>query len=416
MSDRPSQTHLASRSLDVTFSRFGRATSVGAAKSPCRASACGVARPPRWPRAPAWRPVGQPLPRHSAWRGNPAAPPRLARQGRFQGPRGPSSFFFLLSFPPPAARSSATAHRCATIASRNPAVLARKSGGNRSPPSREVIYTFVSCNVMMVCLVRWFHGGVVKENGEFENMKDVTRMFEVAPCLHEIVEYARSHFSCGVDDEISLKGRVDCGRGRAAYALVDLKSDVEWDQFKRLVEQSSVPYLDVVVTSRKTASREGGRELVAQLGTQESTISQLGIGVIQQEQLQSKGTEFADDSDSETFSFDETEPGTAHDYFPNDVFEREEAKEDDDDDDISEGSDGGDDNDGMAHPRFPLLELEYDDTHRAHMIADQNMVLPWLRTRVHAPMHWDSRYAPFVRTKRYTETPDTLIFVVVVPD
>nr|CAB3451772.1 unnamed protein product [Digitaria exilis] len=50
--------------------------------------------------------------------------------------------------------------------------------------------------------------------------------------------------------------------------------------------------------------------------------------------------------------------------------------------------------DRMAHPRFPLLELEYDDTHRAHMIADQNMVLPWLRTRVHAPMHWDSRYAP----------------------
>ncbi|KAF8724218.1 hypothetical protein HU200_021239 [Digitaria exilis] len=154
-------------------------------------------------------------------------------------------------------------------------------------------------------------------------MKDVMRMFEVAPFLHEIVECARSHFSCGVDDEISLKGRIDCGRGRAAYTLVDLKTDVEWDQFKRLVEQSSVPYLDVVVTSQKTT----------------------GIGVIQQEQLQSKGTEFADDSDSETFIFDETEPGTAHDYFPNDVFEREEAEEDDDDD-ISEGSDGGDDNDG----------------------------------------------------------------------
>ncbi|KAF8780675.1 hypothetical protein HU200_001278 [Digitaria exilis] len=157
-------------------------------------------------------------------------------------------------------------------------------------------------------------------------MKDVTRMFEVAPCLHEIVECAQSHFSCGVDDEISLKGCVDCGRGRAVYALVDLKTDVEWDQFKRLVEQASVPYLDVVVTSRKTAGREGGRELVPQLGTQESTISQLGIGVIQQEQMQSKGTECADDSDSETFSFDEIEPDTAHDYFPNDVFEMEEAE------------------------------------------------------------------------------------------
>ncbi|KAF8696191.1 hypothetical protein HU200_037087 [Digitaria exilis] len=105
-------------------------------------------------------------------------------------------------------------------------------------------------------------------------------MFEVAPCLHEIVECARSHFSCGVDDEISLKGRVDCGRGRAAYALVDLKTDVEWDQFKRLVEQASVPYLDVVVTSRKTAGREGDRELVPQLGVhlpkaEERAVNQL---------------------------------------------------------------------------------------------------------------------------------------------
>ncbi|KAF8754043.1 hypothetical protein HU200_011513 [Digitaria exilis] len=173
-------------------------------------------------------------------------------------------------------------------------------------------------------------------------MKDVTRMFEVAPCLHEIVECARSHFSCGVDDEISLKGRVDCGRGRAAYALVDLKTDVEWDQFKRLVEQASVPYLDVVITSRKTAGREGG------------------IGVIQQEQMQSKGTECADDSDSETFSFDEIKLGTAHDYFPSDVFEMEEAEQDDDD--ISEGSDGGDDNDGYDNDGYESEgeELERD--------------------------------------------------------
>ncbi|KAF8694050.1 hypothetical protein HU200_038502 [Digitaria exilis] len=185
----------------------------------------------------------------------------------------------------------------------------------------------------MVCLVRWFHGGVVKENGEFENMKEVTQMFEVAPCLQEIVECARSHFSCRIDDEIGLKGHVDCGRGRAAYALVDLKTDVEWDQFKRLVEQASVPYLDVVVTSRRSA----------------------GTRVSQQEQLHTKGTELADDSDSETFSFDEIEPGTAHVYFPNDTFEREEAEEDDDD--ISEGSNGGDDNDG---PESVGDELESD--------------------------------------------------------
>ncbi|KAF8641702.1 hypothetical protein HU200_067724 [Digitaria exilis] len=207
----------------------------------------------------------------------------------------------------------------------------------------------------MVCLVCWFHGGVVKENREFENMKDVTRMFEVAPCLHEIVECARSHSSYGVDDEISLKGRVDCGRGRAAYALVDLKTDVEWDQFKRLAEQASVSYLDVVVTSRKTAGRE------------------LGIGVIQQEQMQSKGTECADNSDSKTFSFDEIEPGTAHDYFPNDVFEMEEAEEDDDD--ISEGYNGGDDNDGYDNDGYESEgeELEKDS---APPLGDNHHVVP----------------------------------------
>ncbi|KAF8705737.1 hypothetical protein HU200_030939 [Digitaria exilis] len=140
--------------------------------------------------------------------------------------------------------------------------------------------------MQMVCLVRWFHGGVVKENGEFENMKDVTRMFEVAPCLHEIVEYARSHFSCGVDDEISLKGRVDCGRGRATYAQ-------------------------------------------------------------------------------------------------------------------------------MAHPRFPLLELAYDDTHRPHMIADQNMAWPFADSVPPYAYVWKNAEAvrgpPRRRYTAYTNEIDCLI-------
>ncbi|KAF8687440.1 hypothetical protein HU200_043133 [Digitaria exilis] len=48
---------------------YDRSVKVRAAKYPCRANACGAAGPPRWPRAPARRPVGQPLPRHPAWRG-----------------------------------------------------------------------------------------------------------------------------------------------------------------------------------------------------------------------------------------------------------------------------------------------------------------------------------------------------------
>lgn len=49
----------------------------------------------------------------------------------------------------------------------------------------------------MVTLVRLFHGGIVKEDGEFENMQDVTKMFDVAPILQEIVVGAYRNFRCG---------------------------------------------------------------------------------------------------------------------------------------------------------------------------------------------------------------------------
>ena len=54
----------------------------------------------------------------------------------------------------------------------------------------------------------------------------------------------------------------------------------------------------------------------------------------------------------------------------------------------------------MQHPLFPLLEVEYDELHRAHFLTDTDVKvpLPPLRPRTHTRAHqWDERYAPYIR-------------------
>ena len=51
------------------------------------------------------------------------------------------------------------------------------------------------------------------------------------------------------------------------------------------------------------------------------------------------------------------------------------------------------------HPLYPILEVEYDDQHRAHILSDNNgeVALPTLRLRTHTRAHqWDERYAPYI--------------------
>ena len=51
------------------------------------------------------------------------------------------------------------------------------------------------------------------------------------------------------------------------------------------------------------------------------------------------------------------------------------------------------------HPLYPILEMEYDDQHRAHILSDNNaeVALPSLRPRTHTRAHqWDERYAPYM--------------------
>ena len=76
-------------------------------------------------------------------------------------------------------------------------------------------------------LVRVFHGSMVKENREFENMIEDVELFDSPPLLKDLVGRVVSIHSCG-SDEISLRSRFDCGKARAHYILLTLESEMHW--------------------------------------------------------------------------------------------------------------------------------------------------------------------------------------------
>ena len=58
------------------------------------------------------------------------------------------------------------------------------------------------------------------------------------------------------------------------------------------------------------------------------------------------------------------------------------------------------------YPLYPILEVEYDDQHRAHILSDNDaeVALPPLRPRTHIRVHqWDERYAPYIRRASFLE-------------
>ena len=58
------------------------------------------------------------------------------------------------------------------------------------------------------------------------------------------------------------------------------------------------------------------------------------------------------------------------------------------------------------HPLYPLLEVEYDDKHRAHVLtnSDAEVALIPLRPRTHNMAHqWDERYALYIRRASFLE-------------
>ncbi|KAK3118506.1 hypothetical protein QOZ80_9BG0700370 [Eleusine coracana subsp. coracana] len=46
--------------------------------------------------------------------------------------------------------------------------------------------------------------------------------------------------------------------------------------------------------------------------------------------------------------------------------------------------------------RYPLLDTNYDNKHRAHLMVDEGQVLTPLRIHTHTPMQWDERFVPYL--------------------
>ncbi|CAL4969710.1 unnamed protein product [Urochloa decumbens] len=49
------------------------------------------------------------------------------------------------------------------------------------------------------------------------------------------------------------------------------------------------------------------------------------------------------------------------------------------------------------HPRYPLLEMFYDEQHRGKKLEERTQVLRPLRIRTHNPLAWDDRYASYLK-------------------
>jgi hypothetical protein len=95
----------------------------------------------------------------------------------------------------------------------------------------------------MDSLVRLFHGGRVKADGEFENMEDEVELFDTPPSLRDLLCRVREKF----DGDFTLKGRFDCGKIRAHYVLMRLPNEAHWLRYKKVVEGANVSCLEVVV-------------------------------------------------------------------------------------------------------------------------------------------------------------------------
>src|SRR5688572_27156555 len=95
-------------------------------------------------------------------------------------------------------------------------------------------------------LVRFFYGGIVKQNGELENMNESVEFFEGPPSFTDLVDRVIRKYGCRVD-EMSLRGCFDCGKARAHYVLMNLASDSNWKHYKDVVHEANVACLEVII-------------------------------------------------------------------------------------------------------------------------------------------------------------------------
>jgi hypothetical protein len=149
------------------------------------------------------------------------------------------------------------------------------------------------------------HGGIVKENGEFENMTEVVETFDGPPTFKDVLDCAMVKYGVGLH-EVTFRGRFDCGKARAHYVLMSLSSEENCNRYKKVVGQANVSCLEVVldITRGPSGNVNMNEEvpLEVQNGTQESTIVEDDLGSMEPRR----------------------ELGMLDDDFPNDCFEREE--------------------------------------------------------------------------------------------
>ena len=185
-------------------------------------------------------------------------------------------------------------------------------------------------------LVRLFNGGVVKDNGEFENMDEDVELFDTRPSLKDVLDRVTTKFACGVD-EVTLRGRFDCGKARSHYVLMKLSSECHWRQYKEIVDNANVVCLEVVVDICRVVEPNRVDEnvdvdhVVIENLSQQSTISQLPTV---------PSGETQPNSSSPVPSSPHFDLAVASDDFGNDTFEVDE--ENSDDDEISLGSEDAD--------------------------------------------------------------------------
>uniref|UniRef100_K3XQZ9 SWIM-type domain-containing protein n=1 Tax=Setaria italica TaxID=4555 RepID=K3XQZ9_SETIT len=137
-------------------------------------------------------------------------------------------------------------------------------------------------------------------------MNESIEFFDGPPSFSDLVDRVMRKYGCRVD-EISLRGRFDCGKARAHYVLMKLASDANWKHYKDVVHEANVACLEVIVEIvRMPGPNVVMREEVAVVnhnGTQESEMLHHVLGETERD-------------------FD---LAIANDDFPNNIFERDEA-------------------------------------------------------------------------------------------
>ena len=97
---------------------------------------------------------------------------------------------------------------------------------------------------------------MVKKNGEFENMIEDVELFDSSPSFNDLVDRVVSKHCCGID-EITLRGRFDCGKARAHYVMLTLESEMHWRKYKDIGARANVVCWEVVVEiTRRSRSQE----------------------------------------------------------------------------------------------------------------------------------------------------------------